>query len=405
MQYNPAIAQLRRNPAPAKEPLFTSAYLRIWTVFFVTFISALQLFPTIPFRILALGGTEAEAGLFLAAYTYASALSAPIMGTFADHLGRRRVVVWGGLGFFVFSVLYGIVTVLPLLLVIACVHGIFWSSLLSASGAMISEVIPASRRTEGLAYWGMAPTLAIAIAPPIGLALYERSWLVLCLVMASLSLLVALLGSRLKTGLYRAEGEFPSLGRLVDWRVLVTATTLYVISFGYGGITSYVALLADAREITPRSLYFTVLALTILLTRITIAPMGDRYGPTKLLLPSVAIIPFSLAILAVEDDLTGFVVSAAVFGLGFGAVYPSFMTWVLERTEERRRAATFGSVLFAFDIGIGTGSMVTGVLIERFDYATAFGFAAVLSATAIPVFLLTSRLFASGDSSSVSPPG
>lgn len=370
---------------------------------FVTFISALQLFPTIPFRVLDLGGTEAEAGLFLAAYTYASALSAPIMGTVADHLGRKRVVVWGALGFVVFSVLYGIVTLLPLLLVVACVHGVFWSSLLSASGAMISEVIPVSRRTEGLAYWGMAPTLAIALAPPVGLALYERSWLLLCLVMASLSLVVALIGSRLKTGLTRAEGAFPSLARLVDWRVLAAAGTLYVISFGYGGITSYVALLADARSIAPRSLYFTVLAVTILLTRVTIAPMGDRYGTKQLLFPSVAVIPFALGLLAVEDDLLGYVVSAALFGLGFGAVYPSFMTWVLARTEDRRRAATFGSVLFAFDIGIGTGSIVTGILIERFDYAIAFGFAALLSTTAIPVFLVTSRLFSSGSSDRPSP--
>ncbi len=341
-----------------------------------------------------MGGTTAEAGLFLAAYTYASALSAPIMGTVADHLGRKRVVVWGALGFVVFSILYGTVTTLPLLLVVACIHGTFWSSLLSATGAMISEVIPPSRRTEGLAYWGMAPTLAIAIAPPIGLALYERSWLSLCLVMASLSLIVAILGTRLGTGVSRAEGPFPSWRRLVDFRVMATAGTLYVISFGYGGITSYVALLAAAREIAPRSLFFTVLAITVLITRIVIAPLGDRFGPKTLLFPSVAIVPFSLALLATEDSLAGFIVSAALFGFGFGAVYPSFMTWVLDRTDARRRAATFGSVLFAFDIGIGTGSLVTGLLIDRFGYSIAFSFAAAVSTTAIPVFLVTSRLLA-----------
>jgi MFS family permease len=240
----------------------------------------------------------------------------------------------------------------------------------------------------------MAPTFAFAIAPPLGLALYEESWFALCLIMAGLSLIVALIGSRLSTGLVRAGGPFPSLRQLVDFRVLLAAGTLYVIAFGYGGITSYVALLADARGIAPRSLFFTVLAVTILLTRIVIAPVGDRYGPRKLMFPSVAIVPFALALLAIGNDLKTFVASAVLFGLGFGAVYPSFMAWVLDRTEEKRRAATFGSVLCAFDIGIGTGSLVTGVLIERFDYAIAFGFAAAVSTTAIPVFLVTSRLFA-----------
>jgi MFS family permease len=366
--------------------------LRLWILAFVTFFSALQLFPTIPFRVMDLGGTKAQAGFFLAAYTYASAFSAPLMGALADHLGRKRVVVFGALGFVVFSILYGTVTHLPALLVVACVHGTFWSGLLSGSGAMISEVIPASRRTEGLAYWGIAATAAVAVAPPIGLALYERSWLALCLGMAALSLGVAWLGSRLPVGEGRAEGPLPTWKRLVDWRVLVTALTLYVVSFGYGGITSYVALLADERAISPRSLYFTALAVTILLTRIALAPLGDRYGAKALLYPSVGVIPLALALLATATSSAGFVVSAVLYGVGFGSAYPSFVTWVLGRTDPARRAATFGAVLFAFDIGIGSGSLVTGLLVERVGFTPAFGFAAVVSLGSIPLFWLTSPL-------------
>jgi MFS family permease len=358
----------------------------------VTFFSALQLFPTIPFRVMDLGGTKAQAGFFLAAYTYASALSAPLMGALADSLGRKRVVVIGALGFVVFSVLYGTVTHLGTLLVVAAVHGTLWSGLLSASGAMISEVIPASRRTEGLAYWGIAATAAVAVAPPIGLALYERSWLALCLGMAALSLVVAGLGARLPRGEARAGGALPPWKGLIDWRVLVTATTLYVISFGYGGITSYVAILADERAVSPRSLFFTVLALTMLLTRIAISPLGDRFGPRALLLPSVGVIPVALGVLSSARSVAGFVLSAFLYGIGFGGAYPSFVTWVLGRTDPARRAATFGAVLFAFDIGIGTGSLVTGLLAERFGFTTAFAVAAAVSAGSIPIFWMTSPL-------------
>jgi MFS family permease len=66
-------------------PLFTPRFVQLWVFSFITFFSAFQLFPTIPFRILALGGTKAEAGLFLAMYTYACAFSAPLTGSIADH--------------------------------------------------------------------------------------------------------------------------------------------------------------------------------------------------------------------------------------------------------------------------------------------------------------------------------
>lgn len=381
-------------PAREREALFTPAYLQLWALTFVTFLSAFQLFPTIPFRVMELGGSKAEGGFFLAAYTYASAFSAPLMGSFADHLGRRRMVIGAALGFVVFSVLYGVVTHLPWLLAVACVHGLFWSGLLSASGAMISEVIPAARRTEGLAYWGMAPTAAIAVAPPVGLFLYERSWLSLCLVMAAISLAVALLGARLRVGLERSSEPFPSIGRLIDWRVLLVALTLYVISFGYGGITSYVALLADERGLSPRSLFFTVLAATILLTRILVSPLGDRYGPKSLLYPSVTVIPAALALLALAHSIEGWVGAAVLYGAGFGCAYPSFVTWVLDHTDPARRAATFGGVLFALDIGIGSGSLVTGLFVEHFGFASAFGFAALVSTVSIPIFQLTSPLLA-----------
>ena len=48
--------------APAREPLFTPRFAMLWVYAFVTFFSAFQLLPAIPFRILDLGGSKAEAG-------------------------------------------------------------------------------------------------------------------------------------------------------------------------------------------------------------------------------------------------------------------------------------------------------------------------------------------------------
>lgn len=382
---------------PNREPLLTPAFLRLAAFNFITFLTAFQLFPTIPFRVIALGGTKAEAGLFLAIYTYACAFAAPITGTIADHVGRKRLLMFATSVFVVFSFLYGVITRLPLLLLAACVHGVFWSAILSSGAAIMSEIIPDSRRTEGMAWWGMASTAAIAVAPLIGLTLYRISWTVLCLEMGLLSLVMILLSTRVRGGTREYDRLFPDLRDIVDWRVMATALTLFVISFGYGGITSYVALMAVERRIEPPSLFFTVFALTILVSRLFTAPLGDRHGPKKLLYPSLLLIPLALLGLAWADSRMEIALAAIVFGVGFGGVYPAFVTFILRRTDPLRRAATFGSIVWAFDTGIGTGSLLTGVLAQEKGYRTAFCVAAALSALSIPIFMWTSRLLPDRD--------
>jgi predicted MFS family arabinose efflux permease len=83
--------------------------------------------------------------------------------------------------------------------------------------------------------------------------------------------------------------------------------------------------------------------------------------------------------------------SAIVFGLGFGSAYPVFAAYVMQRVDPRRRGAAYGAMIAAFDTGIGTGSTSMGWLIQRFGYRTAFTIAAGISALSIPYFLAADR--------------
>src|SRR5579864_3334338 len=152
-----------------REPLFTPAFAALWVYAFVTFFSAFQLLPAIPFRILALGGSTARAGWFLSVYTYASAFSAPLMGTIADRIGRRRLLIIASVVFIGFSIAYGLIGNIDVLLLVGAVHGAMWSGLIAAASAIMSDYIPASRRNQGMAWWGLASTSAVAVAPAIGL--------------------------------------------------------------------------------------------------------------------------------------------------------------------------------------------------------------------------------------------
>ena len=374
-----------------REPLFTPAFAGLWAFAFVTFFSAFQLLPAIPFRIMQLGGSTAKAGWFLAAYTYASAFAAPMMGSLADHVGRKRQLIAISIAFIAFSIAYGLVTYLPLLLAIGAIHGALWSGLIAAASAIMSDYIPPSRRNQGLAWWGIASTAAVAIAPALGLWVFHFGWLTLCMELAVLSTMMLVGALFLRTRDAPRPSSMPRLAESWDWRVTQTTLSLTVATFGYGGITSYSAIIAVQRGIEPRAIYLTVFAVTIVLYRVCFSHLGDRIGTKKVLYPSLLLIPIAFALLAVAYVKWQMVLSAVLFGLGFGAAYPAFASFILANTDDNRRARTFGSIVWAFDTGIGTGSLVIGTIGERFNLGIAFIIAAVLSCFSIPIFMWSSR--------------
>lgn len=377
------------------DPLFTRRFLGLWLFAFITFFSAFQLLPAIPFRILQLGGSKAAAGWFLTVYTFASALAAPMMGTIADHIGRKRLLTIASALFIIFSLLYGVITFIPLLLMVGIVHGTLWSGLLSSASAIMSEFIPESRRTEGLAYWGLAGTMAFSVGPAVGLFVFKAGgWFALCVEMAVLSVVMLLGSTQLPVIESKPETAFPSLRDAWDWNVIRATLSLTVIAFGYGGVTSYVAIFALERNIRPESLYFAVFATASVLIRIFISRLFDRFGTRPILYPSFVAVPISFAILAAAHTRWQLVTAAVLFGIGMGCVWPSFTNFILTHTDQKRRARTFGSIMLAFDTGIGIGSMAIGTIGQRWSLGTAFGVAAGLSCLSIPIFIAASRQMA-----------
>jgi MFS family permease len=363
---------------------------------FTVFLSAFQLLPTAPFHILDLGGSTFASGLFLGFLTYSSALSAPLTGALADRQGQRRILIVSSLALAAFSLGYAVIPDYRVMLALVLVHGIFWSGLLSASASYMTNLLPERRRAEGIGYWGLSTVAAMAVAPTMGLWIYRHGgWLWLSIVGAILNLMMAAIAWNLRGegGAQPVAAATPTRrGGLLEWRVLVISFSLFLYSFGYGGITSFTALYADANGVTPKSLYLTALAIVILFTRPLAGRLGDRFGYRRVFVPCLVLISVGLGLLAFGGTRGWLIASAAVFGVGFGTAYPVYVGYVMQGVGADRRGAAFGAILAAFDTGVGTGSTTMGYLIQHYGFATAFGVAAALSALALPYFLAADRL-------------
>jgi MFS family permease len=374
-----------------QDRLFTPRFFVMCGFSFTVFLSAFQLLPTAPFHILELGGGTSAAGLFLGFLTYASAFSAPVTGTLADRIGTRRVLIIAGVAITLFTIAYAVIPSYKVMLGLVLVHGVFWSGLLTGSAAYMTNILPENRRAEGIAYWGLSTIAAIAVAPSLGFWVYQFGWRALCLETAALNVLMALIAWRLPAQQVPiAQGKRPR--RLIEWRVLILSFTLFLYSFGYGGITSFTALYAVDNGVRPKGIYLTTLALIILVTRPLSGRLGDRWGYRRVFLPCLILITIGLGCLAIGGTRFWLVTSAIVFGAGFGTAYPVFASYVMKHVGADRRGAAFGAILACFDTGIGTGSTSMGWLIGRYGFGRAFGVAALLAALALPYFLFADTL-------------
>ena len=379
--------------------LFTPHFFVMCGFTFTVFLSAFQLLPTAPFHILDLGGSTFASGLFLGFLTYSSALSAPLTGAFADRVGQRRILITSSIALAIFSMAYAFITNYRLMLVLVIVHGVFWSGLLSASAAYMTGLLPERRRAEGIGYWGLSSVAAIAVAPTVGFWIYNRGWLLLCVVGAALNAIMAIIAFNLRREKVATIPRPPRNGSLLEWRVLIISVCLFLYSFGYGGITSFTAMYADANGVAPKSIYLTALAIVILFTRPMSGRLGDRFGYRRVFIPCLVLISVGMACLAIGGTRFWMIASAVIFGVGFGTAYPVYVGYAMKEVTAERRGAAFGAILAAFDTGIGTGSTVMGGLIQRYGFETAFAIAAALSALALPYFLFADRQFSTRGSS------
>jgi MFS family permease len=369
---------------------------------FLVFVSVFQLLPVAPYRMLALGGTPASAGWFLGLLTISCAISAPFTGPLCDRVGHRRSLIIAGGLLSVITLAYAAVHDNRVLLSIVVAHGVVWSALMAASSAYATATIPPARRAEGLGYWGMASILAIGIAPSLGFWVYRFGWSVLCIELSLLNVLMTTVGCLLPDERAAAlaagapvDAEPRSFG--IEWRVILLAVCLSLISFGYGGLTSFSALFADAIGVTPRSTFLSSMACSVIAARLLIGRRLDAWGAAPVLMVSLAIPGCALSLLASAGGRWSFILAGLAFGAGFGLVWPSFAALVMKSIPMARRGAAFGAILAAFDTGIGVGSATTGWMVRAHGFRLAYTLAAVLAVLALPYFLLARRRLHLGD--------
>lgn len=114
-------------------------------------------------------------GLVLSGYVVATLLIRPFSGFFVDSFNRRKVL---SLCFFFFFLCFtGYIGAGTLLMfaIVRTMHGIPFGATTVANSTVAIDVLPSSRRNEGIGYYGLSNNVAMAIAPSAGIWIYHAT--------------------------------------------------------------------------------------------------------------------------------------------------------------------------------------------------------------------------------------
>ena len=362
--------------------------------------------------------TKDVIGIVLSGYTVMALLSRPFSGYLVDTFNRKRVLMWCFFLFFIFFAGYLAASTLLLFTIVRTLHGIPFGSVTVANSTMAIDVLPSSRRNEGIGYYGLSNNLAMAIAPSIGLILYHEThnfqllfWL--ALIIAGLGLCVdATIKERRDEGMRErgnensstAKGNLapsssrtlvptPSLDRFFLLKGWMLAVNMIFFGFCFGVLSNYLAIFC--KEVMGRTggtgIYFALLSVGLIASRLQ-GSKGLREGKlARNAAEGVVLSSLGYTLFVAMPNDFGYYVSALLIGLGNGHMWPAFQNMIINVAEHSQRGTANSTILVSWDVGMGLGVLLGGVVAENVGYTAAFWMTAAAQVTGAILFYAKTR--------------
>lgn len=382
------------------EPLWTAGYWKVMTTNFLLFFAFYLLTPLLPIYLDKQFNADKDLiGLVLSGYVVATFLVRPFSGFVVDTFSRKKVLTLCFLFFFVCFAGYIGAGTLLMFAIVRTVHGLPFGAATVANSTVAIDVLHTSRRNEGIGFYGLSNNLAMAIAPSAGIWIYHE-----CdnfEVLFWLALLLASAGFVVSTTIrlpYRAPvTDKPRL----DWdhfflrRAWLMAANILLFGLCWGVMSNYVALYGQQQlGITDGTgLFFAILSAGLVLSRLT-GHKALRQG--RLVQNCSKGVVLSLAgytLFALAPGMWAYYLSALLIGLGNGRMYPAFLNMFVTVARHDQRGTANSSILVSWDLGMGLGILLGGVVAEYAGFGAAFWLCAAVQGAGTALFLIATRRF------------
>lgn len=380
------------------EKLWNGNYIKIWLANFMIFFSFMLLTPLLPTYLSETFHADKDTiGMVLSGYTLTALVVRSLSGYMVDSFPRRVVLVVSYMLFCLFFLGYVAAGTLLLFTIVRTLHGAPFGATTVSNSTVAIDVLPSSRRAEGIGYYGLSNNIATAISPTVALLVYDA-----CdnfEILFWLAFLTSAIGLVLTTSVklshrpaVKKQGSI-SLDRFILLKGWSQGISIICFAFSYGILATYIAIYGkEELGITSGTgLFFALLAIGLICSRL-IGSRTLRKG--KILQNATAGIVIAMLgylMFAALHNKVGYYGAALVIGLGNGHMFPAFQTMFINLATNQQRGTANSTMLVSWDIGIGLGILIGGVAAEYFGYSAAFWSAWVVNIVGMLVFFAYGR--------------
>ena len=383
-----------------KERLLTPSYILIIIANFLQYFGFWLLIPVLPFYLQEVfEADKASIGAILSCYTIAALCMRPFSGYLLDTFSRKPLYL---IAYFFFTAMFGgymLAGTLSIFILCRIIHGLSFGMVTVSGNTIVIDIMPSSRRGEGLGYYGLANNMAMAIGPMTGLFLHDNH--ISYITIFSCSLGACLIGFicayLVKTPVKAPIKRAPlSLDRFILLKGVPAGWSLLLLSIPYGMTTNYVAMYAKQIGITTSTGYFfTLMAIGMAVSRLFSGKLVDKGKITETIQAGMFLVCSCFFILSACGLLITHIPQATIFifylialliGIGFGTMFPAYNTLFVNLAPNSQRGTATSTYLTSWDVGIGIGMISGGYLAEISSFQIAYLFGAILTVISVRYF-------------------
>ena len=396
-----------------RERLWNRNYCKVMVANFTLFFAFYILTPLLPLYLSEhFGATKDVIGLVLSGYTITALLFRPFSGYVVDAFPRKTVLMISFGAFAIFFAGYLAASTLLLFAIVRTLHGGPFGALTVSNSTVAIDVLPSSRRTEGIGYYGLSKNLAMAIAPTLGIFIYKYTqsfellfWL--ALVVACAGWIVDATVKLDAKATIKNKSKF-SWDRFFLVRGWLLGLNMVAFGFSFGVLSNYLAIYGkEVMGITGGTgTYFMLCSVGLILSRLQ-GGKALRNGRVTHNAGSgmvISLVGYTLFILVptlsslftIHSSLftsIGYYGSALLIGLGNGHMWPAFQNMTINLAHNNQRGTANSTILISWDIGMGLGILVGGVVSELLGYSAAFWTVVLVNASGVACFFLATKAF------------
>jgi predicted MFS family arabinose efflux permease len=354
---------------------------------YITYYAVISALPI--YLVTDLHASKSQVGITVAAYTIASVLIRPFSGFTLDKFSRRLVYLSALVIYSFLFAGYLVAVTITAIIILRFAQGLTWGFTTISGSTIAVDIIPESKRGEGIGYFSLSTTMAMAVGPVIGLYI-SNQWGYNVMfesgLMISLASLICASTIHFRKRFLVGKRIVFNVNNLFDKNSILPSINILIIMITYGGLISFIALYGREIGIHNTSLFFLIFAIGIASSRFISGREFDKNGPRRILTLCLILLILGFPLLSVAKIPAGFYASAIIIGFGIGVVFPTFSSMVNNLASNEHRGAANSTLYTSLDIGMGFGMLMAGLIAEYFSISAIFMISALVCIAGLVFF-------------------